>query len=372
MRPNKGIDIPLLISVILLVVIGIIMVFSSSYSYALIHNHDGAHYLKRVLLWSVLGAGALVFCSYCPYRLWARFSNAIMVVALMTLVAVLTPLGKEVNHAQRWLEIAGINIMPSEIAKVAIIIYMAAIMEKNKYKLKNFREGFAPHLIMGGIVFVLVYQQPDFSTGLIILSMMMMMLFVSGVNMVYYTGILFSGTALAASALIYIFMSGQGYKARRLVAYIDPWSDPLDAGLQTVQSLLAIGSGGLAGRGIGRSIQKHLYLPEPQNDFIFAIIGEEVGFIGASIVVLLFGVYIWRGTCIAINAPDMFSCLTATGITSMIAIQVIVNVGVATSLLPVTGIPLPFISYGGSSLLMMLACTGILLNISRYSEIQGG
>ncbi|RQD66912.1 MAG: putative lipid II flippase FtsW [Tindallia sp. MSAO_Bac2] len=372
MKPKKGIDIPLLTSTILLVIIGIIMVFSSSYSYALINNGDGAHYLKRVLMWSLLGSGALTFCCLCPYRIWARFSNLIMMGSLILLVLVLTPVGKEVNYAQRWIEVGGINIMPSEIAKAAIIFYMAATMEKNKHSIKTFRDGCLPHLLIGGIVFALVYQQPDFSTGLIILCIMMIMLFVGGVNMIHFTGLFATAVGGAAALFIYIFMSGQGYKARRLIAYLDPWADPLDAGLQTIQSLLAIGSGGVLGRGIGRSIQKHLYLPEPQNDFIFAIIGEEVGFMGATMVLLLFSLFIWRGACIAMNAPDLFSCLTATGITSVVAVQVIVNVGVATSLLPVTGIPLPFISYGGSALLVFMACTGVLLNISRYCWVQGG
>lgn len=372
MKSNQGIDIPLLTATILLVVVGIIMVFSSSYTYALSSNGDGAHYLKRVLMWASLGAIALVFCTICPYRIWARFANLIMAVALILLVVVITPAGKEVNFAQRWIEVGAITIMPSEIAKVAVIIFMAATMEKNKYRVKSFQDGFVPHLLIGGVVFALVYQQPDFSTGLIIVSIMMVMLFVSGVNMIHFGAFLIAGITSVVAALGYILLSGQGYKTRRLVAYLDPWADPMDAGLQTVQSLLAIGSGGVAGRGIGRSIQKHLYLPEPQNDFIFAIIGEEVGFIGATLVLLLFAIFIWRGACIAMSAPDLFSCLAATGITSMVGIQVIVNVGVATSLLPVTGIPLPFISYGGNALLMLMACSGIMLNISKYSGKQGG
>ncbi len=372
MKANKGIDIPLLTATILLVVVGIIMVFSSSYTYALSNTGDGAHYLKRVLMWAALGTIALTFCSAFPYRIWAKFSNLIMLAALILLVVVLTSAGKEVNYAQRWIEVGGITIMPSELAKAAVIFYMAATMEKNKHRIKTFRYGCVPHLLIGGIVFALVYQQPDFSTGLIIVSIMMIMLFVSGVNMIHFAGLSVMGVGSVVAALGYIFISGQGYKARRLIAYMDPWADPMDAGLQTVQSLLAIGSGGVAGRGIGRSIQKHLYLPEPQNDFIFAIIGEEVGFFGATLVLLLFAIFIWRGACIAMSAPDVFSCLTATGITSMVAIQVIVNVGVATSLLPVTGIPLPFISYGGSALLVMMACTGIMLNISKYTGIQGG
>ena len=273
MLPKKGIDIPLLISAVLLVGIGIIMVFSSSYTYALSNTGDGAHYFKRVLMWSGLGMVVLFIFSACPYRLWRKLSSLLMLISIILLVVVLTPAGKEVNNAQRWLQFGGFSFMPSEVAKFAMIIYMADRMERSQHRIKTFRDGCLPHLLLGGILFTLIYNQPDFSTGIIILAVMMVMLFVSGVHLAHFAGLIIAGAASMTAALAYIFMSGHGYKARRLIAYLDPWMDPMDSGLQTIQSLLAIGSGGLTGRGIGKSIQKHLYLPEPQNDFIFAIIG---------------------------------------------------------------------------------------------------
>jgi cell division protein FtsW len=372
MNKNKGMDLTLLITTILLVAIGIVMVFSSSYSYAMSNLGDGLYFLKRVIRWAALGTIALTFCSFLNYRVWRRLGTLLMLVSFILLILVLTPVGTEINHARRWINIAGFSLMPSEVTKFSIIIFMAASMERKKDAVKLFYQGVLPYLLMGSALFYLIYKQPDFSTSLVVFFVIIIMMFIGGIRISHFIALGVSAVGAVTAFIMYIFLSGQGYKTNRLTAYLDPWADPTDTGFQTIQSLLAIGSGGLTGKGIGRSIQKHLHLPEPHNDFIFSIIAEEIGFLGSAFVVLLFAIYIWRCTRIAMNAPDLFGCLVASGVTVLVSVQVIINIGVATSLLPVTGIPLPFISFGGNALLSLMALTGIILNISKKTITTGG
>ncbi len=370
-KKKNPFDSAVILSVSALVAIGIIMIFSSSFSYSLVNFNDGYHFLKRVFIWAVVGVMAMVFCSRFPYWQWKRFSNMIMLISLILLVLVLTPIGKEVNGARRWIGIGeSLTVMPSEIAKFAVIMFVATSIERKKEKMQSFIYGVLPYLMLIGVVFGLIYKQPDFSTAFVVSVIIMAMVFVGGMKLSHFIGLATAGLGGIVSLIIYFLVSGNSYKAARITAFLDPWADPTDTGFQVVQSLLALGSGGLFGRGLGRSVQKHFYLPEPQNDFIFAIIGEELGFIGGAVILLLFMILIWRGIRIAINAPDIFSCLYATGYVSMITIQVIINIAVATSSMPVTGMPLPFISYGGNTLVIFMAMTGILLNISRYTKFD--
>ena len=368
----RQLDVPLLVTTITLVAFGIMMVFSASYSYALSNMGDGMFFLTRIIRWALIGAAAMSFFAFLDYRIWKKLSNTIMVFSFILLVVVLTEIGTEINQAKRWIHVAGFSVMPSEIAKFAVILFMAASLERKKQHLHIFTQGILPYLFLGAACFFLIYRQPDFSTAVVLLGIIMVMLFVGGVRITHFL-VLFAGVAaLAGSFLLYVFASGQGYKTRRLVAYLDPWADPSDAGLQAIQSLLAIGSGGLTGKGIGNGIQKHLHLPEPHNDFIFSIIAEEMGFLGSVFLIVLFSVFVWRCTRIAVHAPDYFSCLVASGVAALVSIQVVINIGVATSLLPVTGIPLPFISYGGNALAVLMALTGILLNISMHANYHPG
>lgn len=364
-------DYILLLSVGLLVVIGIIMVFSSSYSYTLVKNNDGYFYLKRMLIWATVGSFAMVFFSRVNYWNWSRYANFIFLVSIVLLVLVLTPLGIERNFARRWLGIGeSLTFMPSDVAKMAVIIFVSTSISRKKEKMSTFSQGLLPYLLIMALYFALIFKQPDFSTAFVVVVIIFAMVFVGGMKFSHFVGLAITGIGGLATMLTYIFLTGKDYKAKRITAFLDPWKDSSDTGYQVIQSLLALGSGGIFGRGLGRSIQKHFYLPEPQNDFIFAIIGEELGFIGGTIVIVLFAILIWRGVRIAINAPDLQGCVMATGITSMIGIQVVINIAVATSSMPVTGMGLPFISYGGSSLVVFMASIGILLNISKHISLD--
>ncbi len=360
-------DSTLILTVAALVVIGIIMVFSSSYSYAMINMKDGYYFLKRVLMWAAIGTAGMIFCAKFPYQRWTKLANLMFVVSLALLVLVLTPVGTEINGAKRWINI-GLSIMPSEIAKFAAVIYVSTSIVRKKEKMQSFVYGVVPYLIIIGMIFGLIFLQPDFSTAFVVSVVILAMVFVGGMKMSHFVGLVSAGFTAIAGMIGYIVISGKSYKARRITAFLDPWADASNTGFQAVQSLLALGSGGLFGRGLGKSVQKHFYLPEPQNDFIFAIIGEELGFIGGVVILLLFMILIWRGIRIAINAPDLLSCLMATGFISIIIVQVIINIAVATSSMPVTGMPLPFISFGGNALAISMAGIGIILNISRYTN----
>ncbi|MDR5658031.1 putative lipid II flippase FtsW [Serpentinicella sp. ANB-PHB4] len=370
MKQKKSYDETILITVALLVTCGIIMVFSSSYEYARDVMGDEYHFLKRILIWASIGTVAMWYFTNYSYWKLARFANIILMITIALLVVVITPIGKEVNGAQRWLGVGSFTIMPSEIAKFAVIIFVPVSISKKKEKMQTFIYGLLPYLILGSILFGLILQQPDLSTGFVVFSIIIAMVFVGGVKLTHFYALMAAGAASGAALFTYLFVSGNSYKARRITAFIDPWADPSGAGFQAVQSLLAIGSGGLFGKGFGGGMQKRFFLPEPQNDFIFAIIAEELGFIGATCIILLFTILIWRGIMVAVNAKDMLGCLMATGIISMIIVQVLINIAVATSTMPVTGMPLPFISFGGNALVIFMASIGILLNISKHSKLE--
>ncbi len=363
-------DFILLISVCMLVIIGIIMVFSSSYSYTLVNYDDGYYYLRRVLIWSTVGTFAMIFFSRINYWHWSKYANLAFVVSVVLLIAVLTPLGITRNYAQRWLGVGSLTFMPSDIAKLASIIFISTSISRKKEKMQTFSQGILPYLLIMGLYFGLIYEQPDFSTAFVVVVMIFAMVFVGGIKFSHFMAIATTGATGLIAMLAVILLTGKGYKTDRITAFIDPWQDPTDTGFQVIQSLLAIGTGGIFGRGLGRSVQKHFYLPEPQNDFIFAIIAEELGFIGGATVILLFMVLIWRGIKIAMSARDIQGCVMATGIITMIAVQVMINIAVATSSMPVTGMALPFISYGGSSLVTFMAAIGILLNISKHTNLD--
>jgi cell division protein FtsW len=358
-------DFTLFLTVLILVVIGIIMVFSSSHYYALSKMNDSYHFLKRELMWAGLGMLGMFFTMNYDYWKYKKIAPYAYIFSLILLMLIFTPLGKELNGARRWLGAGPFTIMPGEVAKICAIIFMASILSRRPEKIKSFKNGVIPCGIIIGIYFGLIILQPNMSTAVTITMIIASMMFVAGMRWFHVMAMGISGFAFLTVMILIA-----PYRMKRLTSFLDPFADPQGSGYQVIQSLYALGSGGIFGVGLGKSIQKYLYIPEPQNDFIFAIIGEELGFIGCVTVILLFLLLIWRGVRIAINAPDLFSCLLASGITAMVAVQVIINIAVATSSMPVTGIALPFISWGGNSLAIFMAAMGILLNISRYSNLD--
>ncbi len=365
MKKKKPIDFWIFYAVLILLAIGTIMVFSSSYYYAQYNiREDPYHFFRKQLIMLVFGFGAMLFTMNFDYRKLGKLSPIFLTATLVLLVLVLIPgIGTVRNGARRWIELGALDFQPSEAAKLSVILFFSYSLSKNKERLQYFFKGLLPYLMLLGIVALLLILEPHNSVTIIIGSIVMVLLFCAGAKISHFMAMIIPSATAMAAVLIF---STHGRK--RIESFIDPFKDPQGQGFQAIQSLYAIGSGGLFGKGLGRSMQKLLYIPEPYNDFILAVLAEELGFIGVFAVLLLFLVLIWRGIKVAMSAPDLFGSLTAIGITTLIAIQVIINVAVVTSSMPVTGMPLPFFSYGGTSLVFLMAGIGILLNISRYAK----
>lgn len=352
----------------ILVIFGTVMIFSASYYAAIAEDGDPYSYLKKQLIWVALGTVMLWICYKINYHLWGKLYMIIFLGGLVLLLLIFTPLGLTEGGATRWLGVEGIpfTIMPGECAKVAIIIFIAGYLNRNPKLVDDIGRGLVPVLGAALVYFGLIMGQPNMSTGMTVCIIAGGMLLVAGIKWIYVGGLgllaLFGGMAL-------IFMDEDGYRYQRMLSFLDPFQDVLGSGWQVVQGLLALGTGGLTGLGLGNSIQKNLYLPEPMNDFILAIIGEELGFLGILALMTVYLVFIWRGCHIAMNAPDYLGMMLAAGITIWIGVQVAINVAVVTSSMPPTGIILPFISYGGNALMLTMASVGILLNISKHSDL---
>lgn len=363
-RTAKGFDLILLIVTLILVCIGIIMVYSASAVIALENFADSYYFLKRQVAWALLGIAGMLSVMYMDYQLLRRWVYPLLLCAVVLLVLVaVSPLGKEVGGAKRWIQIGAISFQPSEFAKLVIVVYLAHSLTKKRRKLKSFGQGYVPHLLIIGLFVGLLLLQPDLGTAMIIVVVSFTLLLVGGIRPSYLFGSL-----LVFLPFIYLAISGVDYRRRRILAFLDPWSDPSDTGFQIIQSLIALGKGGVVGLGLGEGKQKLFFLPAPHTDFIFAVIGEELGFIGGSVLLICFLVFLWRGMVIAFRAKDLFGMQLAFGIVFLIILQVIVNVGVVVGLLPTKGLPLPFISLGGSSLLTNMLCTGLLLSTSAQHE----
>ncbi len=365
MKKKGSMDFYFLITVFALLAMGLMMVMSASSESARNASYTGGdayYFIKRQALWAVISIIAMLCLSVFDYHKLVKWSGVILIITYVLLVMVLVA-GTEVNGGQRWLRFGPIQFQPSEAAKVAVILYLAGAIANNKKYISTFKRGLLPNLIVIGITAALLIVQPHFSATLLIVAVGIVMLFVGGVD---WKQLAAMGTVGAIGAVALVFSSP--YRRERVFSFTDPFADPSDSGYQVVQSLYAIGSGGLFGVGLGQSRQKFSYIPEPQNDFIFAILCEETGFVGALFVTLVFAFLVYRGIKIAMNARDKEGSLIAIGITFLVALQVIMNIAVVTSAMPVTGIPLPFFSYGGTSLLIMMSCMGIMLNISRQSN----
>lgn len=364
---NKGkMDITFFGLIITLLVIGLVMLFSASYSYALTYYGDSFKFIIRQLLFAVAGFGLMIFISRIDYHVYQKLSVPIYIIAVILLIAVYA--FPAIANVHRWITIGPIQFQPSEIGKVAIIIIFAHLISKNQKEMGKLRFVF---LLLGllALVCLLVVFETHVSATVLIFCIGIVLLYVGGLSKkLTWIGVL---TVVAIGVIGYFVLKYfLNYAGDRLTAWLDPWSDPLDTGYQTIQSLLAIGSGGIFGRGIGQSRQKYLWIPEPHNDFIFSIVCEELGLIGAMIIVVVFCALVWRGFTIAMRAKDKFGSLLAIGLTFQVGLQVALNIMVVTNTIPNTGISLPFFSYGGTALLLLLAEMGIVISVSRSSRLE--
>ena len=360
---NNPIDYTLVITILLLLSIGLIMVLSASSPSALSESGDSYKYFNKQLLFAVLGLIAMYLISKIDYRFYRKFYKQAWWISLILLILVML-VGKTVNEAKRWIYITDtLSFQPSEIVKFLMIIFYAGILTKNRDQLGKFKEGFLKHILLVVPIIALLMLQPHFSASMVIIAIVSVMMILAGCKFWHF---LATGGAVGIPGMIGLIIL-EPYRLARVTTFLDPWKDATGTGWQVIQSLYAIGSGGLFGAGLGESKQKYLYIPEPHNDFIFSVLAEELGFVGCVLVILLFAIFIWRGVLIAMKSPDMFGSLIAIGITTMVAIQVILNIAVVTSSVPATGMPLPFFSYGGTALFILLCEMGVLLNISRAS-----
>ena len=361
---NSNIDFPLLIITLILILIGLIMIMSASGVRAY-NRYGNAHYFfSRQLLFVLAGLILMLIASRLDYNIYYKYSKIILLIGMLLLTLVIIPgIGRTAGGATRWISLGFFDFQPSEVIKLALIIYISSFVTRKSSKIQDFKKGILPVILIIGFSAFLIMQQPDMGTAVNIIGFSFIILLVGGMRFKHLFGLSIPGILL-----MWYYISSAPYRLNRIQTFLNPWKDPRGTGYHIIQSLLALGSGGLTGVGPGNSRQKFLYLPEPGTDFIFAILGEEFGLIGAGFVIILFGLFAYRGVLISLNSKDLFGSLLAVGITSMIIIQVLINISAVTSLLPVTGITLPFISYGGSSLLISLYAVGILLNISRQSQ----
>lgn len=364
----RSVDFPFLLITLVLTAFGLVMVFSASY-YASISSYSNPYYyLIRDGLWIILGI-ILMFAGICiDYRVYKKIAPFAIIVVVLMLVAVLL-VGVETNGASRWLKVGPLTFMPGEWAKAGIILFIAWFIGSKPGRARSFPLGILPVMLITGVCAYLIIRQPNLSTAITICGIAVAMLLVGGMSWIY---VACAGGLGVCGALFILFFMKDFFWYDRMTNFINPFNDLYGEGYQVAQSLLALGSGGLTGVGLGKSVQKSLYLPEPQNDFILAIIGEELGFLGILFLLLLYAIFIYRGIRIAINAPDHFGMLLASGVVLMVAIQVILNIAVVTASMPPTGINLPYISYGGNAILMFLFAAGVLLNISRQKPELGG
>ena len=359
----RKVDYLLLMGIVIISLFGLLMIYSASYVWAEYKFLDAYKFVKTQGIFLILGYIMMYMMLRIPYTKYLKWSNVIFFVCLILLVLVLIPgIGSVRNGSRSWFGIGGFGIQPSEFTKLGMIIFTSKYLSYNEKVLRDVKRGVLPILGVLFLIFGLIMLQPDFGTGVIIVVSVIVLMFVSGVSMGFFVRLGLLGILGIVGLIIMA-----PYRMKRIVSFLNPWSDPLGSGFQIIQSLYAIGPGGLLGLGLGNSIQKHFYLPEPQTDFIFAIISEEFGFLGVLIVSLLFILIIYRGFRIAIRCENKFGKYLAFGITFQLSFQALLNLMVVVGLIPVTGVTLPFLSYGGSSLLITMLSMSILLNISKYN-----
>ena len=361
MARKLKIDKVLFTATLLLICISVVMVYSASAVIALERFQQPYLFLTKQALWSVLGLAVLLIAARIDYRTYRNepFIWSLLAVVMLMLTAVL--FSGPVNGTRRWFGVGGLGIQPSELAKVACVFFTALMLERRRHRIDDLSYSLLPIGVIVGLVVALILLQPDFGTSISLALVVAVMVFAAGLHYRYFVGL-----ALIALPGIYLVLVAAPYRRRRLLAFWDPWADPLGDGFQIIQSLVAVGTGGVFGRGLMGGVQKLFYLPEPHTDFIYAVIGEELGLIGATAILLCFCVIAWRGLRISVRAEDTFGSFVALGLTTMIAAQALVNISVVLGLMPTKGLPLPLVSFGGSSLLINLLGMGVLLNISQH------
>jgi cell division protein FtsW len=357
----------LFLATLALICTSVVMVYSASALVALERFQQPYLFVTRQMMWAAVGVAVLSIVMRIDYRAYRndKLIWALLGVVALMLVAVL--FSRPINGTRRWFGLGGFGIQPSELAKLAAIVFTAMILERRRARINELGYSLLPiGLIVGGFV-GLILLQPDFGTAVSLLAVIGVMVFAAGISYRYMFG-----AALLALPALYVILMQADYRRRRLLTFMDPWADPLGDGFQIIQSLIAVGTGGVFGRGLMNGVQKLFYLPEPFTDFIYAVISEETGLIGASVVLLCFCVIAWRGMRTALRAPDSFGAFLALGITMMLVLQAFVNISVVLGLMPTKGIPLPLVSNGGSSMLINLLAVGVLLNISQHQQVETG
>jgi len=344
--------------------LGIVMIYSSSSIYALEHYNDGLFFLKRHLSFMLVGAFLTLIFMIIDYRKLRAMAHPLLFVSIILLILVLIPgIGREVSGARRWFRFKLLSFQPSELANLAVIIYIADFITRKGGLIKTFLKGFLPAISILGLVTILILIQPDLGTIIALGFVVLFMLFIAGVRPVYILSLI-----LSSVPFLYILIFNVPYRRARIISFLNPWADPVGSGFQIIQSQIALGSGGIFGVGLGHSKQKLFYLPAAHTDFIFSIIGEELGLLGTLGVIILFIIFIQQGVKIIKNAPDKFGYFLSLGLVLMVTLRAIINIGVSCGILPTKGLPLPFISYGGSSFIFDMVSVGILINIARTGD----
>ena len=363
MARKLKIDRVLFTATLLLICVSVVMVYSASAVVALERFQQPYLFLTKQALWSVLGLAVLVVAMRVDYRTYRNEAFIWCLLGLVVLMLVGVLFSAPINGTRRWFAVGGLGIQPSELAKVACVFFTALMLERRMHRIDDLSYSLLPIGLILGLVVALILLQPDFGTSISLALVVAVMVFAAGLHYRYFVGL-----ALTALPAIYIVLVSAPYRRRRLLAFWDPWADPLGDGFQIIQSLVAVGTGGVFGRGLMAGVQKLFYLPEPHTDFIYAVISEELGLVGATAILICFCVIAWRGLRIAARAEDTFGSFVALGLTTMIAAQAFVNISVVLGLMPTKGIPLPLVSFGGSSLLINLLGMGVLLNISQHES----
>jgi len=349
----------LILSALALVVMGVVMVYSTSYMVAMNRFGDEFFFMKKHLVYVFAGLVLFLAASRIPYPLYRRLVYPLLLLAAVLLVLIYVPgIGFKAGGARRWIHLGPLAFQPSEPAKLAVVVFLAYSLSKRAERIKDFYFGFLPNIIIPGSIILLVLMEPDLGTSLTLSAIVFTMCFLGGVRLRYLLGLL-----VPVVPLVYIVITRYAYMGKRIMVFLDPWKDARGAGFQMVQSFLAFGSGGVTGVGLGEGMQKLFFLPEAHTDFILSVIGEELGLVGVALVIVFYIVFLVSGIKIALKAKDLFGAYLAMGLTVMVALQAVVNMGVVLGLLPPKGLTLPFISYGGTSLVINMVAVGILLNI---------
>jgi len=362
MEVRQGTDHSILLLAVCLTCLGVVMVFSSSSIMAVRDYGDSLHFLKRQGAYAMLGFGVMALLMRIDLEVLRKAAWPVLGMCALLLIAVLIPgVGKKVGGAARWIKVAGFTFQPSEFVKIGLVLFMAHSLARKQDKVKSFRVGFLPYMLILAVLLGLLLAQPDLGSALTLAVVAIAMLLVAGTRVSYLASV-----GLIALPFLYFMVMNVDYRRRRILAFLNPWEDPSNTGFQIIQSWIAFGSGGAFGQGLGESKQKLFFLPEAHTDFIFAVVGEELGFIGVIVIAAMFMLLILRGLRTSLNAPNEFSCFLAFGITLLVGMEAFVNMAVVMGMVPTKGLALPFLSYGGTSLVTTLAAIGILLNVSRH------